>query len=308
MFVGVHSRLGPQRRRTALGTPCYSRRVSGKLFVVATPLGNLEDLSPRALEVLRTADCIACEDTRRTARLLARYEVTTPTLSCHRFNERERLEPILTRLGDGQRIALVSDGGTPGVSDPGALLVAHALERGISVEPVPGPSAVATLLSVSGLPANRYVFEGFLPHRAGERRRRLRELRSEERTLVLFETPHRIRGALEDMRQVLGERPIVLGRELTKQHETLLRGSAAELLEQLGSGVRGEITLAVAGFSGTSSDTEEKSSREVVARWREALAQSDGDARGALKLAARRLGIKRAELHRLLVELGEPTD
>ena len=214
--------------------------MSGKLFVVATPLGNLDDLSPRALATLRSVDAVACEDTRRTAKLLARYTIEVPMVSCHKFNERQRLEPIVERLAAGESVALVCDSGTPGVADPGRLLVREALERGILVCPLPGPSAVTTLLSASGLPADRYVFEGFLPHRAGERRRRLRELRDERRTVVLFEAPHRLHASLLDMQEVLGSRELVLGRELTKLHETILRGSPGELAERLGPDVRGE--------------------------------------------------------------------
>jgi 16S rRNA (cytidine1402-2'-O)-methyltransferase len=279
--------------------------VPGLLFVVATPLGHLEDLSPRALATLRSVDRIACEDTRRTAKLLARHGVATPTLSCHRFNERRRLEPILRRLRAGERIALVSDGGTPTVSDPGALLVRSAVEEGIQVSPVPGPSAAPALLSVSGMPAERYVFEGFLPHRPGERRARLRELRDERRTLVLFESPRRIRQALSDIGEVLGPRPIVLGRELTKRHETILRGTAEQLAQLVGTQVRGEITLVLAGADPAHGRATDADSAALVARWREALHGAAGDRRLALRLTARALGLRRDELQRRLAELGE---
>jgi len=280
--------------------------VSGRLFVVATPLGNLDDVSRRARETLEQVDCIACEDTRRTARLLARFGLQTPMISCHKFNEKERLEPILDRLGRGEDVALVSDGGTPGVSDPGSLLIAAALERGLAVVPLPGPSAVATLLSVSGLPGDRYVFEGYLPHRAGERRRRLRELRPEGRTLVLFEAPHRILETLDDLGQVFGARPMVLGRELTKLHESILRGTAAEIRARLEEPVRGEITLAVAGDSGKrGAEPLDRAATELLRAWRESLEQTAGDRRKALREVARTLGIGRSELYRRLAELGE---
>ncbi len=273
---------------------------------MATPLGNLEDVSPRTAATLRSVALIACEDTRRTSRLLGRLGISASTVSCHRFNEKHRVESILERLDAGDDVALVSDGGTPGVSDPGALLVRAALEAGLEVSPIPGPSAVAVLLSASGLGADRYVFDGFLPHRAGERRRRLRVLRDEERTLVFFETPHRILDTLKDFEEVLGPREIVLGRELTKVHETLLRGSPAELLDKLGAEVRGEITLAVAGATESSKHRDvDRSSQRLVEAWREALRNSAGDRRAALRSAARSLGIGRAELHRRLAELGE---
>ena len=279
--------------------------VPGTLFVVATPLGNLDDLSVRALETLRRVSTIACEDTRRTAKLLARHGIEVSTLSCHRFNEAARLEPLLERLRTGEEIALVSDGGTPGISDPGALLVRAALDEGITVTPLPGPSAVTTLLSASGLPADRYVFDGFLPHRAGERRRRLRELRGELRTLVFFETPHRILAALDDIAEVLGGRRTVLGRELTKLHETILAGTPAELRERLdGEPVRGEFTLAIAGRSADEAESDEDGDR-IVACWRAALEAEAGDRRAARRRAARELGIGKAELQRRLDELGE---
>jgi 16S rRNA (cytidine1402-2'-O)-methyltransferase len=278
--------------------------VPGTLYVIATPLGNLEDLSPRAGRLLAAVAAIACEDTRRTAKLLARHGIDAPLISCHKFNEAARLAPILERLRAGDDVALVSDGGTPAVSDPGSLLVAAAVEQGIRVCPVPGPSAIATLLSASGFDGSRYVFDGFLPHRAGERRRRLRELRDESRTLVLFETPHRIRGALADIAEVLGDRPVVLGRELTKQHETILRGTAEEIVRALGdAAVRGEIALVVAGAA-PGAAREEPQAAKIVETWSAALHECDGDRRAALRKAARDLGLKRPELNRILDELG----
>ena len=278
--------------------------MSGTLYVVATPLGNLEDISPRALRLLREVDVVACEDTRRTGRLLARYEIDVPTLSCHRFNEQERLEPILERIRRGERVALVSDGGTPGIADPGAALVEAALEQGLTVSPIPGASAVTTLLSASGMPADRYVFDGFLPHRAGERRRRLRELAGETRKVVIYETPHRIRECLADISEVLGERKLVLGRELTKVHETLVRGSAAGVLEQLGQGeIKGEIALVLEGADPTAVHRDERA-EQVLALWRAALEET-GDRRQALRRVAKESGMKRAELQRYLAELGE---
>lgn len=290
--------------------------MSGTLFVVATPLGNLDDLSPRALHTLRSVAAVACEDTRRTARLLARHRVAVPTLSCHRFNERQRLEPILERLRSGEDVALVSDGGTPGVSDPGALLVRAVLDEGLRVTPLPGPSAVTTLLSASGLPADRYVFDGFLPHRAGERRKRLRELKRERRTVVLFETPHRLLDALRDIEEVLGPRRVVLGRELTKVHETILAGSAGPLADRIGAAdaepVRGEITVAIAGRADCEDDTgSDAAARRIAACWEQTLREAGGDRRVALRRAAKALGMGRAEMQRRLDELdagGESSD
>lgn len=274
------------------------------LHVVATPIGNLDDLSPRARDALAKSSLIACEDTRRTAKLLARFGLDVPMVAVHKFSERERLDAVLAVLDHGDDVALVSDGGTPAVSDPGALLVAAALESGFTVSPVPGPSAVIALLSASGLPADRFVFDGFLPHRGGERRRRLRELAAETRTVVVYEAPHRIRETLADVAEVFGTRTVVLGRELTKLHETILRGGAADVRAALGEGeVKGEIAMAIAGYdpaSGPAGPDEDP----LATVWAEALAASGGDTRGALKAATKALGLKKPELWRRLAERG----
>jgi 16S rRNA (cytidine1402-2'-O)-methyltransferase len=278
--------------------------VAGTLHVVATPLGNLDDLSPRARETLATSALIACEDTRRTAKLLARCGLGVPMVAVHKFSERERLDAVLEVLARGDDVALVSDGGTPGVSDPGALLVAAAHDAGIRVSPVPGPSAVVAILSAAGLPGDRFVFEGFLPPRAGERRNRLRALASEPRTVVVYEAPHRVRPSLSDIADVLGARTIVLGRELTKVYETILRGTAREVLARLGEGdVKGEIAIAIAGYDAASSP-EAAADDPLQTVWAGALAASGGDTRDALKAAAKALGIKKPELWRRLAERG----
>lgn len=276
--------------------------MAGTLHIVATPLGNLDDLSPRARETLSGSALVACEDTRRTAKLLAHCGLDRPMVAVHKFSERDRLDTVLDVLARGDDVALVSDGGTPGVSDPGALLVAAAHGAGIRVSPIPGPSAVAAILSASGLPGDRFVFEGFLPPRPGERRHRLRELAGESRTIVLFEAPHRVLNSLADMAEVWGARTIVLGRELSKMYETILRGSAAEVLVRLGEGeVKGEIAIAVAGYDGSSSSGLAEDDR-LKAVWEEALAAAGDDTRAALKAAAKTLGIKKPELWRRLAE------
>jgi len=276
--------------------------VAGTLHIVATPLGNLDDLSRRARDTLAGSALIACEDTRRTAKLLAHCGLDLPMVAVHKFSERDRLDTVLEVLARGDDVALVSDGGTPGVSDPGALLVAAAHDAGIRVSPVPGPSAVVAILSAAGLPGDRFVFEGFLPPRPGERRNRLRELAGESRTVVLYEAPHRVKAALADMAEVWGARTIVLGREITKVYETILRGSAREVLLRLGDGdVKGEIAIAVAGYDAASSPglAEDDALKTV---WTEAMAASGGDTRAALKAAAKALGIKKPELWRRLAE------
>ncbi len=221
----------------------------GRLVVVSTPIGNLGDLSPRAAATLRTADLVAAEDTRRTGGLLAHVGSQAPQVSFHEHNENERLPALVARVGTGQTVALVTDAGTPAISDPGYRLVRACVEAGLRVEAVSGPSAVLHALVVSGLPTARFVFEGFLPRRPGPRGRRLAELASESRTIVLFVSPHRVTGDLADLAAELGAgRPAALCRELTKMHEEVIRASLGELVEQVSaSGLRGEATLVVAG-------------------------------------------------------------
>ena len=279
--------------------------MAGTLYVIATPLGNLDDLSPRALDVLSRVETVACEDTRRTARLLARYELKPTTISCHAHNEAARIGPILAILESGNDVALVSDGGTPGISDPGHLLVAEIRSRDIPIVPLPGPSAVVTLLSVSGLPSDRFVFDGFLPHKGGERRKRLRDLATERRTWVVYETPHRILEALAEMSEILGERTVVLGRELTKIHEEILAGTAREILDKLSAGSsKGEFCIAVAGV-GKDDLPQADDQDELVASFRSAMEEHGDDRRAALKSLARSTGLKKAALYRSLVEAGE---
>ena len=287
---------------------CYARRVPGKLLVIATPLGHLDDLSPRAREALAQADCVACEDTRRTGPLLKRLEIDTPQVAYHKFNEHQRLAPLLERLEAGETIALVSDAGTPAISDPGAALVRAALDAGHAVSPIPGPSAVTALLSVAGFDSAGFTFEGFLPHRGGERRRRLREIRAEDRPLVLYEAPHRIREALTDIAALFGDRRIVLGRELTKIHEELLVGSAEQLLERLAEKPRGEFVLAIDRFDRDAATLVDDGAEQLRVIWREELETASGNRRQALKATTRRSGIKRAELTRQLREIGETVD
>ena len=219
----------------------------GTLYVVGTPIGNLEDLSPRAARVLRTVALVAAEDTRVTRRLLNHLEARPRLVSFHEHNWRERLEPVLQALEEGDA-ALVSDAGMPGVSDPGRELVAAAAARGVRIESVPGPSAVTTALAVSGLPADAFQFLGFLPRRRRERQARLREAAASPLTLALFEAPHRLRATLEDITLIFGERPIAVCRELTKLHEEVFRGTAAAALEHFDA-PRGEFALVIAGAS-----------------------------------------------------------
>ncbi|MCL2102475.1 MAG: 16S rRNA (cytidine(1402)-2'-O)-methyltransferase [Syntrophorhabdaceae bacterium] len=221
----------------------------GTLYVVATPLGNLEDVTFRALRVLREVSLIACEDTRRAVKLLNRYEIRTPMTSFHDHNKLKAGVGLLRRLRDGQSVALVSDAGTPGISDPGYELVRDAVKEEISVEVVPGPSALISALVVSGFPTDRFVFEGFLPNRQERRRKALAALSHETRTLVLYESPHRIAAFLADASEILGSRRCCVVRELTKVHEEIMRGTLPELLEKISERekVLGEITVVVEG-------------------------------------------------------------
>jgi 16S rRNA (cytidine1402-2'-O)-methyltransferase len=221
--------------------------VSGILYVVATPIGNLEDITLRAIRVLHEVDRIACEDTRQTHKLLDRHGISKPLVSYHEHNERERAEELLTEIEAGRSIALVSDAGTPLIADPGYRLVAEARARGITVSPIPGPSAVLAALSASGLPTDAFFFGGFLPAKKSQRRKALEECKSYPATLVFYEAPHRILESLDDIAEVLGPRPTTIARELTKIHEEFLTGSPAALHEILAQrpSIKGEITLMI---------------------------------------------------------------
>ncbi|MEK9649109.1 MAG: 16S rRNA (cytidine(1402)-2'-O)-methyltransferase, partial [Gammaproteobacteria bacterium] len=223
----------------------------GCLYIVATPIGNLDDITYRAVQVLKEVDAIAAEDTRHSKKLMQHLGVTTPLFALHEHNENALAEKIIKRLERGESLALISDAGTPLISDPGFPLVNQAHKAGLKIIPVPGASSVLAALSVSGLPTDRFVFEGFLPSKKTARQNRLRELEKETRTLILFETPHRIAVALADLAEVLGEdREIVIARELTKTHEEVKRSSVGQLLEAANSGAlqeRGEFVLVLAG-------------------------------------------------------------
>jgi 16S rRNA (cytidine1402-2'-O)-methyltransferase len=234
-----------------------SETAAGILFLVATPIGNLEDVSFRALRVLREADLIAAEDTRHTAKLLHHYDIRRPTASLHEHNERERAPALVGKLLGGARIALVSDAGTPAVSDPGFRLVRAAIDAGIRVEAVPGPSAVLAALVSSGLPTDSFVFAGFPPAKSAARRAWFEALADECRTLVFFEAPHRIRESLEAALAALGDRPASLGRELTKLHEEVVRGPLSAIVAQLGQ-PRGEYTVVVSGRTAVEAESVEQ--------------------------------------------------
>jgi 16S rRNA (cytidine1402-2'-O)-methyltransferase len=271
--------------------------------VVGTPIGNLEDLSVRALSTLRGAALVACEDTRVTRAILARHDLDVPLLSCHRFNERVRARRILEVLGAGGDVALLSDSGTPGVSDPGAAVVEAARAAGFRIAPVPGPTAAAALFSVSGLQGS-FTFVGFLPARAGERRRALEGLRSEPRSLVLYESPHRIVRMLRDAAEILGERVAILGRELTKVHEEVQHGTLQDLaaaVEQREP--RGEFTLVIAAPAPAARAPGQDAEGDLEAAVEEVRARvlRGEDRREALRHAARAHGVRRRALYARLL-------
>jgi 16S rRNA (cytidine1402-2'-O)-methyltransferase len=233
-----------------MGSMAASDSSSGVLHIVSTPIGNLEDVTSRAVRVLREADLIVAEDTRRTAGLLARHGIQTSLLSFHAHNEHARVETVLEQLAAGARVALVSDAGTPLLSDPGALLVARAIERGIRVEAVPGPSAILAALVTSGLTGNGFMFLGFPPSKAASRRRFFETFRDIEQPIVIFEAPHRLVASLRDLLHTVGDRRIAVSRELTKIHEEHLRGRLSEILQHIGAiAPRGEFTIVIEGMT-----------------------------------------------------------
>jgi 16S rRNA (cytidine1402-2'-O)-methyltransferase len=216
----------------------------GTLFVVATPIGNLEDISARALRVLRQVGLIAAEDTRRTGHLLARYAITTPTTSFHEHNEAAKIRSVMARLERGEEVALVSDAGTPTISDPGQRLIRAAIDAGIRVEPVPGPSAAVTALAASGIAGQSFTFLGFPPTKGKDRDAWMTELRHAGRTVIFFEAPHRIKDTLKQISRLVGNRQVAVGRELTKTHEEFIRGPIDTVIEQLNS-ILGEFTVVI---------------------------------------------------------------
>jgi 16S rRNA (cytidine1402-2'-O)-methyltransferase len=266
--------------------------MSGTLYVVGTPIGNLEDITYRAVRVLREADLIACEDTRQTRKLLDHYGISKPVISYHEHNEAERTPELIGRLLSGAPVALVSDAGTPLVSDPGYRLVTASIESGIAVVPVPGPSAVLAALTASGMATDVFFFGGFLPAKAGQRRRALEAAQTIPATLIYYEAPHRIVETLEEIEQVLGERRVVMARELTKIHEEFLRGPVAEVRHQLAArgSIKGEITLLIERGGPKADDrplTEAVDDAE-----RSGLSRMD-----AIKAVARERGLSKREVY-----------
>ena len=276
----------------------WQARLSGTLYIVATPIGNLEDITFRAVRVLREADLIACEDTRQTGKLLDRYGISKRLVSYHEHNELSRSEELLRELQAGKTIALVTDAGTPLISDPGYRLVAGAKKLGIAVSPIPGPGAFLAALSASGLATDSFVFAGFLPAKKNQRRKALEGWKTVPATLVLYEGPHRIAETLQDIADVLGPREVVLARELTKVHEEFLHGTPAQILEVLARRpqLKGEITLMVGRSEITEPDQQPLESAV------EELMDAGVPRMEALKTVARRRGLSKREVYKQLNE------
>lgn len=270
------------------------------LYLVSTPIGNLEDITLRALSVLKSVDLIACEDTRHTRRLLDHFGINKPTISYHEHNEQVRANELVQRLAGGESIAIVTDAGTPGIADPAYRIVVAAIERGITVVPIPGAVALVAGLVASGLPTDSFLFAGFLPAKKMARRAKLEELKAQRATLVVYEAPHRIRETLADALEVLGDRPASLARELTKLHEQFIRGTLSELVAHFDAHQpRGEMTLVIAGSGDDNfAPVETGSISEQVERLMfEGASRSD-----AIKQAARSRGLTKRDAYQRMLE------
>ncbi len=274
----------------------------GCLYVVGTPIGNLDDITLRALRVLKEVDLIACEDTRQTQKLLNHYGISTPTTSYHEHNEMTRAAELIVKLEEGARIGLVSDAGMPGISDPGYRLITLAIRHHIRVVPVPGASAFVAALAASGLPTDSFRFGGFLPHKRGERRDALEAIRNSPRTQIFYEAPHRILDALDDVVAILGaSRHVVIAREVTKIHEEFLRGRADEVLEALQQRgeTKGEITLLIGRTEDAGEHVTPQPAR-VRERVDALMSEKKLDEKAALKVVAREMGVSKSEAYREL--------
>lgn len=264
----------------------------GALFIVGTPIGNLEDMSPRAIRILKEADIIAAEDTRHTMKLLSRFDIHTPMESYHKFSEREKVSKFIGYLQGGKNVALVSNAGMPGISDPGEILIKEAIEKGIIVIPVPGPSAFLLALSASGLPTGRFVFEGFLPKKQGERIKRLYEIKDEKRTMIFYEAGERIEKTISDMRKIFGNRKCVIARELTKIFEEIKKANFDNIIGNLAE-LRGEFVIVAEGAV-PAGEPPQISVREEIERLQKELGIT---AKEAIKLTAARFNLAKREVY-----------
>jgi 16S rRNA (cytidine1402-2'-O)-methyltransferase len=294
---------GHESAKTAAVSQNSPRAAGPALYLVATPIGNLEDITLRAVRVLKEVDVIACEDTRQTQKLLNHYGITTRTISYHEHNEMTRSAELVKEMQEGASVALVTDAGMPGISDPGYRLISLAIRHHVPVVPIPGASAFLSALVASGLPTDSFRFSGFLPAKRGERRAALEAIRSSPRTQVFYEAPHRIVEALTDVVEVLGSaRHVVIAREVTKLHEEFLRGRAGEILETLiaRDGVKGEITLLIGKAEETESQFAATPRASVRQRVEQIIAEENVDEKAALKKVAKERGISKSEAYREL--------
>jgi len=275
---------------------------TGVLYIVATPIGNLEDITLRAVRILKEVDTIAAEDTRHSQKLLTKFDIHTPLTSYHDHNKEEKAPVLVSRLLEGKNVALVSDAGTPGISDPGYFLINLAIDQKIPVVPIPGPTAAIAALSVSGLPTDRFVFEGFLPSKHTARLKRLEELTKEERTLIFYEAPHRILQTLDDMQAVLGERKTVLTRELTKVHEQVIRGPLSEVKSKLEAGsMKGEFTIIIQAHQ-ERSDREDISPEEYL---KNLMIHRGLSKKEAIAITAHDLGMHKKDVYKIGLTIKE---
>src|SRR5437879_8961890 len=283
--------------------PGAANSAGGCLYLVGTPIGNLEDITLRALRILKEVAQVACEDTRHTQKLLTHYDIHKPLVSYHEHNELTRAPELVVALEQGAKIALVSDAGMPLVSDPGHRLVTLCLRHHIPVVPIPGPSALLASLSASGLPGEEFLFVGFLPARSGERRRALERLRIDDRTIILYEAPHRVAECVADAREVLGNRSACIAREVTKMHEEFLRGKLSELSTSLEERpARGEITLLIGPEAPADARTHANSTQSLADRVEELIRQPKLDRKEALNLAAKQRGLTRPAAYAQIVD------
>ena len=273
----------------------------GKLFVVGTPIGNLEDITLRAIRTLKEVDLIACEDTRRTQKLLNAYKISTRTISYHQHNEMTRAPELIIKMEEGNNIAMVTDAGMPGVSDPGFRLVHLAIRHSIPVVPVPGASAFVAALAASGLPVDKFRFLGFLPSKRNERKRALDELKAAPKTLVFYEAPHRLSEMLKDAREVFGDREIVIAREVTKVHEEFVRGTIGTAIEYLKKKpAKGEITVLVGAQSTPEANDTTPADASILSEIQAMMTARSLDERAALKAVARARGVSKSDAYRQL--------
>jgi 16S rRNA (cytidine1402-2'-O)-methyltransferase len=278
---------------------------SGVLYIVSTPIGNLEDITLRAIRVLKEADLAAAEDTRHTRHLFDRYQIETQLTSYHDHNKEKKAPILIARLLEGKSVALVSDAGTPGISDPGYFLINLAIDQNVPVVPIPGATAAVAALSVSGMPTDQFIFEGFLPARHLARRKRLQQLVREERTMIFYEAPHKIVRTIEDMLEVFGDRRVVITRELTKLHEETIRGKISECLNRLHSGtIKGEFTIVVHGFS----SEPLKQDIDTADYLKDLILHRGLSKKEAISVAADELGLPKKDVYKESLKMGSAGD